>query len=535
MAQNIGALAAQTVNRESTIALLNTCADEVPYATLFEEDARLGSSIQAIESQCSQVEGTLTAELQRLEGLASTFATKMPGQLEAAKALVEQKKKAAIDEAKAQKAKISDPRTELAENYEQLGLTLDSVLKPWPVPPYSEDVLEAVARKRDEAQAAEEALDEESALPPPIARILPKRREQLLPTKEKVLGPHADLADSIPSLSEVLMPAISEHSHVYGDVETAAMILDRAAAKPQAEKTEEEDFLAKAVHVLRRRFLVNPNDLGFLQVYEASDVIELTRRLRTFSRKNRPDFNHLEGQILDKAAEHIPLRGKDVPKDVQGAIDRMNDDSESRTGMTWHSLAKHASRACDTMRARFFAGGALNTHLKHYTIEVADRSETKPDISWIYQFVADNFAFDILAQRRSEQQASTKERFIKNCKIITQWLEESGDLLGQLPKDFRLTRYHQGKRNFRRHQTPKTQFENATARTSILNMIQDIEIRRTGQGDDKVPRHKPVDFDPQGALNHQLRLGKMIDLLKEELAIYDVPTDSYTEEITPFE
>lgn len=51
----------------------------------------------------------------------------------------------------------------------------------------------------------------------------------------------------------------------------------------------------------------------------------------------------------------------------------------------------------------------------------------------------------------------------------------------------------------------------------------------------KTPRHKPVNLDPQGALSHQLRLGHLIDSLKDELAIYDAPKAGRTEEIKPFE
>jgi hypothetical protein len=213
----------------------------------------------------------------------------------------------------------------------------------------------------------------------------------------------------------------------------------------------------------------------------------------------------------------------------------MEKDAPGRTGMTWQSLAKHANRACDTMRARFFAGGFKNTHLKDYIIEVVDRSTTAPNVSWIYQFVADDFAFDILAERKTGAQKTTLERFTDNCTIITEWLDQSKDILNQLPNEFRLTRQENRGRKFISKSSRQAVFENVKALTSITNTIRDIEIRLNGTGDPRTLRHKPAQLDPVGALNHQLRLGHMIRRLKEELTVYDAPTEGHTEEITPFE
>ncbi|GEM_PF-4717016 len=533
MTQHIGSLLAQPEDRHAAIASLNECAENVPYETLFEEDTRLAVAIEAIDSKRQTITATMKTELGRLSKLGATFAQKRPSQLAQAKALIATKRTAAERAAAKQLESFDGPRTRLAHEHQQLADTIDAVATAWPVAPYSEAVLEIVAEKysaREDLDGVDQIDDETEPLagtPPPQP---PKRQVAV----EQIPGPYAELANKIPNLTDRLEGPTSAHVHIYEKIETAQAVLDRAVAKPETERSEEEDNLCRAVFVLRRRFLMNADDLSFLEVYEAQDIFELTKRLNRFSRKNRPDFNQLEGQILDKAAAAIPLLDRGVSQDIRGAQERMERDEPGRTGMTWHSLAKHANRACDTMRARFFAGGAKNTHLKNYVIEVGDHSPKKPDLSWVYQFVADDFAFDVLASRRSDQQVSAQERFMKNSGVIAAWLEEARDLLSELPEEFRLTRPLSARPGYR-FQNAQAIYENVTARTGIMNVIHDLEIRREGTSNGRVARLKPMTLDPLGALNHQLRLGHMIDQLKSELIGYDAPGEGYTEEITPFE
>lgn len=534
MAQNIGALAAQAGDREATVATLNECAERVPYNTLFAENDQLVEEMEQIDSKRQAIDDTLRAEETRLGQLVATFATKKSDHHEAAKAVAEKKRAVAHGLAEAEKAPLTVPYNELTAQHDQLSETIESVAMAWPVGPYSEEVLRAAADKYPERFSEEDEFgwdDDDGPMAGEVEFVAAKRQAI---QEVVVLGPYADLAARIPSLTERLQGAVSEHLHAYGEIETAKTVLDRAAAKSADERTEEEDNITRAVFVLRRRFLEDPNDLSFLDVYEADDIFQLTQALNKFSRKNRPDFDDIEGRILDKAASYVPLQSKEVAKDVQGAIDRMTQDKPGRRGMTWQSLAKHASRACDTMRARFFAGGTHNVHLKNYIIDVGDRSGTKPDISWIYQFLTDEFAFNVLAERRSVQHTSAEERFTENCAVIKEWLAEANELLLQMPEEFRLQRHEKRRRGRYGTRHRRAAYENATAYTSITNATRDIEIRQMGTGDSRTPRHKPVKADSVGALNHQLRLGHMINRLKEELAVYDAPEAGHTEEITPF-
>lgn len=537
MAHHLGALAAGTLDRKSAIEALNACTEEVPYDYLFEDYDYLCTDIDAAHGQCETIDADLQEELRRLDGLVNTFKERRPDQVETARELAKKKKMEARQNANAKKAEAVDARDGLTHERDRLSEALDTVCMPWPVAPYSEEVLESV--RTDSRQSLEIITEEETANNPDDSEETAleadetEAEESAEEPEAVIFGPHAELAESIPSLIDQLERAESRHIHAYDEIQTAWSTLYDATAKEAGERSGEEDLLIKAVYVLRNRFLEKPNDLRFLKVYEAVDIIELATRLHQFSRKNRPDFDGLEGRILDKAASRIPWVRSKAEADTIAATERMNKDAEGRTGMTWHNLSKQAGRACDAMRAKFFAGGSSNQHLKDYVINIRDRSGTEPDISWIYQFVADEFAFDLLGRRITNSQHSAKQAFLKNCDTIDGWLNDAAEMLDRLPKDFRLRRRPRKRHNFRMRNRDAG-YEPVSAATSIRGMIEDIRVRRGGNGDSRTPRHKPMARDPQGALNHQLMLAHRIEALKSELAVYDIPPEGYTEEIRPF-
>lgn len=544
MAQHLGALAAEEVDREVALKSLNECVDSVPFTDLFDEDYLVARSLRDVSDQIRAIDDELRDEYSRLDTMLETLRDQAPKQVTTATHLADIKKEKAQDAADAKKTPLKSSREELFLESAELGISIDAIGMAWPLPPFSKEVLEAVASEQANYEATEAEIDDDLE---GSVRQIPKYeashiglRHTVLPSKkevevERVLGPHAELADKITPLSEQLVHSESEHSHVYGKVVTAKEVYESALQKDPKDRTEEEDSIVKVLYVLQRRFLMNPNNLDFLEVYEVSDLMELNKRLRDFSRKDRPDFKDLEGKILDRASIGLHLLGRDIPEDLRNAQKRMNAEADGRRGMRWSTLTKFAERAVDTMRQSLFAGGTKNVHRKNYVIDIADKTGNKPGLSWVLQFVADDFAMDVLGRRRSEAQVTNKSSFEANCDIIEQWQADNQGLLEALPKDFRLRRHNKQKHNFGFKPRQLTIFENVSAYTSILNMIDDIMIRKNGTGDSKTPRHKPVNLDPQGALSHQLRLGHLIDSLKDELAIYDAPKAGRTEEIKPFE
>ena len=528
MAQNIGALAAHETDRHITITFLNRCAERVPYSQLFAEYDRVEGALQPIDDQIAAIESEHQTEVQRLEGLVATFQAKQHPQLDSAKNLAHKKIEVSRQASEAKRKPLELPRAILQSERDELSETIESVAMAWPTPPFSEEVLASAY----ESQITEEieAIDEKEDVP------FGDNGEQADQTVEVVYGPYAELAAAIPSLIDRLELPASKHIHVYGDIETAQETLNNAIVLPRERRSELDNNLLKAVYVLQSRYLKNPQDLRFLEVYEARDIIALAQQLRSFHRKHRPDFNDLEGQILAAAATRIPLRGgRYIPSDLEGAIGRMTEDASGRSGMTWINLITQANRACDTLRYRITAGGVKNEYLKDYAIEVVDRSATEPDISWIYQFIADSFAHSVIAKRTDSSQAASKERFMRNCAVINSWLVECQEQLEQLPGHFRLKRGQNiGKRRNYRYSKRTPLYENVTAQTSIMSSIRDIMVRRDGNGDPGTPRLKPLNFDPTGALRHQLLLGHKIENLKTELSTFDTPGEGRIEEIESF-
>jgi hypothetical protein len=541
MTRYIGVLAELQDDRELILERLNACAEQVPYEALFAEDDRLTGEVESTTVDHSELDLQLGAEIVRLDKAAELFVKRMPEKAKAAQAQAEQKKQEYAERINVEKALLDAPRLAVEAERGELRSIIDTVSAAWPVAPYPEEVLAA-------ASTAEEIAGGDSDVPIELGfeldAHLESRREQRewlasrgqRQTHEEELGdpgPHAELAASIPALSEQLQSHASEHVHIDGGIETAQEAVLQAVSKPAEERSERENILLKAIHVLQTRFLARPGKMNFLKVYEADDIISLAEKLHAFSKKNRPDFEGLEGRILDMAAIQRPLLGREVPSSVKDATQRMEKDAPNRTGMQWSSLSKFANRASENLRGKLLVGGSAHPS-QDYVIEVADRSGTTPNLSSIYQFVADDFAFEVLGRRRTVKQATAQERFKANCDLIEAWLKEAGPLLDQIPRDFRMRRRDERKHSFRRHQPQRAQYDSSPAGPRIRKMIEDIKIRRDGTGDPKTPRHKPMKFDPSGALNHQLRLGHMIDALRAELRVYDAPTEGRTEEIKPF-
>ncbi len=345
---------------------------------------------------------------------------------------------------------------------------------------------------------------------------------------------YRELAGTIPDLSTHLKGHDTE-GLIAGDesIKSAQQVLLDAESKKTDEQSEEELTLQRSVFILRRRFLVDADSLTFLNVYTPSEIVDLTKQLRSFLIKNRPDFEGLEQRILDKASQRLPLLGRETPKDVKGAISRMETDRQGRTGMNWHTLNKHANRGCDKIRSRLAIGAHYSTY-DDYVIDVADKTGKPPNLSWIYQFVADDFMFDVIGSRKNYSVQVARENVQDNWHTIQNWLEVNNKLLEQLPPDFKLKKVVKERAGRRiTFGVDQTRFEAVTAGFQIREVIKDIGIRIEGSDPHGHPRHNPMDLDVRGVLNHQLSLGHMIERLKAQLSEYG--TEGYTEEIIPLE
>ena len=524
-------------NRQVTIEELNRLLEEIPYDALLTRLDEVNGSIEEIDEKHAEIDQRLSSELSQITALTKALTRADTFRSKTFEAQAKTKKQEAVEKAEEEKQPTEETYQALTAEKELLEEALKAVTEAWPLTPYETEI---------EIDQADEVEVEPSEINRPTTGILDKinapryRSRASARTREAPVsirrepGPYEDLAKNIPDLASRLEGSESVHLHVYGSVETAADSLEKIENKPTDERTEEEVELWKAVYVLRVRFLRNSNDLRFLKVYEPADIITLAQNLHQFSKKDRPDFNDLEGRILDIASKPSSRRDRYVAPDVKDAKKRAEEGAENRRGMTWQSLCRHANTASNMLEARLQAGGQSNLHLKDYKIDIVDKSDKKPDLSWVYQFIANEFAIETLGKRQSVQQNTVKDRFISNCDVIDSWLEESKELLDQLPKDFKLKKKTRRQSSFKRQESQESYYS-SSAGWLIQNMIDDIKIRRDGTGDPKVARHKSMELDHQGALNHQLRLGHLVTQLKEELVYFGEIVDGHSEDIVPFE
>lgn len=339
------------------------------------------------------------------------------------------------------------------------------------------------------------------------------------------------LAEKIRSLAGSLKGAVSEHPHIYGQITTANDLMQIPAEQRTLEQKTDYTLLVKSVHTIGKYFDERERR-KYLEVYTTDELFDLAQRLHKFRKKDRPDFNELEERVLACAGNYLHLLGKELPADLIAARKRMEEDVEGRTGMTWGKLIRFSQRACEAMEQYIFAGDE-ETHRRDYHIAVTDKTDTYPDLSWVYQFIADEFALEVLGTRQTEAQKQSKQNFIDNCDTIVAWLNEVNPFLDHIPANLRIQKPPRPTKriSFGRAESGP-EFERVGAAYSIRKTVQDILQRR--DGNDARGITKSVNFDARGALNHQLRLVHMVEQLKRQLTEHAQADDSL-EEIVPLD
>lgn len=490
---------------DASIVALQSIAEQIPYDELAERHLDIAGQLGSVTARRQAIEAQLEEDRKRLDSMKSTLAQRMNASDEDIEQVIASRRVAAeqavrpeLDQLTAQESLLGSSNSELEAVYEAVG-------RAWPIR-LSVEVTEA----QQPVVVAEASTDEAVE-------------------KNEAVGPYAELADSIPSLSERLQKMNSMHIHLYDEIVTPRAAYQVAIEKEPADRTQEEQDLVRVVGLLQQRFLKNPNNLKFLEVYTTQDIFNLFKELNKFRKKDRPDFKDLEGRVCDLAGAKMRYRQPDLALD--GVKERMESGKTGRRGMQWSTLKRISSQASDKIRSQFFANAGVpgkEQHRQHYIIDIVDRQGTQPELSEIYQFIADDFAYQELGRRMSGSSVKSRKAFIENCDIIKEWLAEIEGKLDQLPEGFRLeiTEEHR-----RRRQT-KALFEVQSPANLIKSTASDIEIRKKGNG--TKPRHKNYLLDPIGAINHQLRLGHIVEDIKLQLRNYNPGVQGYTEEIESF-
>lgn len=520
-------------NRAETLSSLNQEFEQVPFQEIQCGYTALTRTLSRKAKDLEKINNEISAEEKRLEGLTRTIASRLTGAAkEQAQAMAEKKLQ---DYSLRFEPHLTNLRTEsddLRLRVEVSDESMDLLSRPW----YRarDDRPEPV----DIGEVTTEVEDEENHEINDV--IEPVAKEYIKPKEVTRPGPYAELAKKIPSLTERLERSYSAHQHAYGDLETLQTMFHRITG-PNAEKaTDQENTALLQARAVLPKFVPDLKnsegglriDHPFFRVYTAEDMQELQVLLRAFSPKERAEFNGLEARVLQTAIMAFDHPEMSVPQELENAIERMHTDNPARHGLQWASLEKYAYLASDAIRKRMRAGGSQNQHLKDYVFNAQDTSGTDPDFTFIYQFIADEFAMNTYAKRVDSGSQVTKSRFAKNCGIITEWLRETEEILSKVPNELSLVKRRRGKKLVR---YGKELTYSWSAVASITDLIKDISIRHAGTGDPKVSRHKPANLDPQGALNAQFVLGHMVDELKDRLFSFGAEPDFKSTDIVPLD
>ena len=231
----------------------------------------------------------------------------------------------------------------------------------------------------------------------------------------------------LPSLFEKLQRMNSNHQHKYGNVETIYDDLDQLKKSGEQPTAEQEQLLADV------ELIETFTSSGLYKfVYTSKEIHELATLLRLMSMKNRPDFDGIEADILDVLSGQ---RGAFFDKSLSGTRQRAERNAPTRQGMQWATLIDKATTASD----RLLESLNQSEDRKEYIIPIIDpASDQKRDLTAVYQFVANHFAYSVLMNRSVVTKKLNEAAFEENCQIIKDYYESIQPLLAELPADLRM-------------------------------------------------------------------------------------------------
>jgi len=324
--------------------------------------------------------------------------------------------------------------------------------------------------------------------------------------------PHVD---TIPSLLALLSGPESAHQHKYSDDDSVFRISCDAEDTPEGERTEAQKELLNDLEILGE---FAPSNYDMQYVYTPAELHQLIEKFQLLRQKNRPDFNDVEGELVDFVLRHKTIMDK---RTVNGIVKREREDSKERRGMQWSTLTTVASAANVVMASRLQTG----QENKRYVIHVDRDPDASPtnskalNLQSVYQFVALSHAYSVIDARNSSVTPSREQTFLKNAEVIEGWYSQVSPALGKLPTD----------RNWLAGSYDER------GRTSGIKLEIDflkkvLDDRR--DSDVKFGTHKSYTQNPVGAINAQLRLGHIIEDVRAKLTSNEQATQ---EDIIPLD
>jgi len=307
---------------------------------------------------------------------------------------------------------------------------------------------------------------------------------------EDVVSIEQPQAFQLPAFPE-LRHIESANMHKYDKSITISSHLERIQATEEDERTPEDIQLIEDIEFLS--ILSNFN--GYKNVYRPQEIRILVERIRKVASKNIDDLREVESKIKDHLCY---LDNKDA--------DYYDVSMRSEMSLEW--IQKKAKR----INAYIIAKYRNRPEQSRYFIKLVDPTAGKrkgPDMTAIYQFLANDHAIDSIGKRDNEASVLRHGAFIENCEAINAWYDEAKPLIDKIPDYLKLTTTIRGHERL------------ASAKWVLEQMIESMHTRLNGNvftGFDK-----KFTYDIPGALNLQKRIKYSVDEINVLLAQPPIP------------
>lgn len=291
--------------------------------------------------------------------------------------------------------------------------------------------------------------------------------------------------DVIPSLLPQLDHITSIHEHKYNIGNTVSTRAIEAEALDPDKRSEEQRKLLEAIQKMNKF----TEAVAWKQVYSPEELYALVEKLELFSQKNRPDFDGVEGQILEILERKMYSLDDRNQESIKGLLKRANGERK-RKGMQWSTLNSVALTASVIIRENMTA----SYERSQYLIPVRDpEPQIYPDLTGVYQFVADIHTYDMIGRRSINVDKARQESFVENCRVANEWFESVRPLLEAL------------------RDNPDTKRKV----NIILEMVESMNKRL--EGGQVYGQWKDYKIDPAGAISLQKKIGHTVEQLKAQI------------------
>ncbi|MEM4736849.1 MAG: hypothetical protein QXD41_03175 [Nitrososphaeria archaeon] len=297
-------------------------------------------------------------------------------------------------------------------------------------------------------------------------------------------------ADNIPSILHRLVPITSIHEHKYNPDTTVRIQAQKANAIPPDKRTPEQKQLLEDISILSQF----TNSESYQDVFNPDELHNLVEKLQLLSGKNRPEFNGVEDMIIGILEEKARVTQKGIISDsLAGIIERADRNAPNRRGMQWDTLCSFASEASAFIRQR----NMYSSEIMKYFFSLQDPEPRKyPNLTPVYQLVADTHVLDVIGQRSLRARKDHEEAFIRNCGIINDWYDEVSPTLDSLL-------------NYNNEQIKRLVYQ-------LKTMIETMNIRLNGE--QKSGINKSYKIDTIAVIRLQRKIGHTIEQLKATLS-----------------